>query len=67
MARKRDEAMAQAEVIDTTHAVRLDLPSRPHKLLRLVAAYEGVSMANYARDLVSRHLEDEAKRKGIKL
>lgn len=55
------------EVDETTHAVRLDLPTRTHKLLRRVAADEDVSMAAYARDLLSRHLEDEAKRRGIKL
>lgn len=67
MARKRAKTMVQSEVEETTHAVRLDLPTRTHKLLRRVAAAEDVSMASYARDLIARHLEEEAKRRGIKL
>jgi hypothetical protein len=67
MARKKVDTMAQTEVIETTHAVRLDLPTRAHKLLRRVAADEDTSMATYARDLLSQHLEGEAKRRGIKL
>lgn len=67
MARKRAEKSMPAEATEQTHAVRLDLPTRAHKLLRLIAAYEGSSMATHARDIISRYLEDEAKRRGIKL
>jgi hypothetical protein len=67
MARKRATDMGQTEAVETTHAVRLDLPTRAHKLLRRVAAADDTSMATYARDLVIRHIEDEAKKRGIKL
>ena len=46
--------------------VRLDLSEEVHRLLRLVAADEGVSMAAYARECLERHLREDANRKGIK-
>jgi predicted HicB family RNase H-like nuclease len=46
--------------------VRLDLAEDVHRLLRLVAADEGVSMAAYARDAFERHLREEAAKRGIK-
>lgn len=52
---------------NATHAVRLELPTRSHRLLRRIAADEDVSMATYARDLLIEHLESKAKEKGIKL
>jgi hypothetical protein len=67
MGRKRKAEAMTTEVEEQTHAVRLDLPTRAHKLLRRVAADEDVSMATFARDSLMRLLEDEAKRRGIKL
>lgn len=67
MARKRPEKKMSTRLDEATHAVRLDLPTRTHRLLRRVAADADVSMAAFARDLLSRYLEDEAKRRGIKL
>ncbi len=71
MARKKpkDEpmpAMAEVEPKVDSKPVRLDLPADVHRLLRLVAADEGVSMAAYARTAVEQHLRDEVKRRGIK-
>jgi hypothetical protein len=68
MARKKPEKepMPAAEAETTTRPVRLDLPPDIHRLLRLVAADEDVSMASYARDQLGKHLKEEAKRRGIK-
>lgn len=68
MARKRTEnaAMPAAPVEIKTKPVRLDLEPEVHRLLRLVAADEEVSMAAYARDVLERVLRDEAKKRGIK-
>lgn len=68
MARKKTEKepMPAAEADVTTRPVRLDLPPDIHRLLRLVAADEDVSMASYARDQLANHLREEAKRRGIK-
>jgi len=57
----------EPDVATRTYAVRLDMPSRAYGLLRLIAAYEKKSMAAYARDSLWRLLEDEAKRRGVKL
>ncbi len=67
MARKR--AVAEAvQVADeaTMRPVRLELKADLHRLLRLLSADADVSMASYARDVLARHIKDEAKRKGIK-
>jgi hypothetical protein len=69
MARKQPgkKAMqAQAEVEVKARPVRLDLPPEIHRLLRRVAADGDQSMAAYARDVVIRHVQEEAKRRGIK-
>ena len=55
------------EVVEKLHAVRVDLPTRTHKLLRRVAALSDVSMAAFTRDLLVSHLEEEARRLRIKL
>lgn len=52
--------------INNTRPIRLDLPPNVHRMLRLIAADEGVSMAAFARNFLSRHLCEEAKRRGIK-
>lgn len=59
---KKMPATAKPEV----KAVRLDLTPEAHRLLRMVAAHEGLSMASYARTLLERHVREEAKRRGIK-
>lgn len=67
MARKRQEkedVIAPAET--KLRPVRLDLSPETHRLLRLVAADQEVSMAAFARDFLESHLKDEAKRRGIK-
>lgn len=46
--------------------VRVELPPDLHRLLRKVAADEGVSMAAFARSTMERIILDEAKRRGIK-
>jgi plasmid stability protein len=69
MARKTGKAAsmpAEAVVEPKLKPVRLDLSEDVHRLLRLVAADEGVSMAAYARDAFEEHLRSEAKKRGIK-
>ena len=72
MAKKKNEASpveVVVEPIDKTRGelkpVRLDLPSDIHRMLRLVAAHDGVSMASYARDALAAHLATEIKRRGL--
>lgn len=48
-----------------TCPVRLDLSPSEYRLLRLVAAYNDMSMAAYARQTLGRLLEEEAQRRGI--
>jgi plasmid stability protein len=67
MARKIGKATTmQVEAEPKLKPVRLDLSEDVHRLLRLVAADEGVSMAAYARDAFEGHLRAEAKKRGIK-
>lgn len=67
MAKKKPEQPEMPPVAEPkTRPVRLDLPPDVHRLLRLVAADEEVSMASFARDLLSRTLREEAKRRGLK-
>jgi predicted HicB family RNase H-like nuclease len=63
---KGAEMPIQAEAEPKLKPVRLDLSDEVHRLLRRVAADEGVSMAAYARDALERDVRDEAKRRGIK-
>jgi hypothetical protein len=42
------------------------LPPEIHRLLRKFAADDETSMAAYPRDVVIRHVTEEAKRRGIK-
>lgn len=46
--------------------VRVDLTHEAHRLLRLIAADADMSMASYAREALTGHLKDEAKRRGIR-
>lgn len=63
----RDKKMDQTvETEPKTKPVRLDLEVEVHRMLRLVAAHEGLSMAAYARDTMERHLRGEIKERGIK-
>jgi hypothetical protein len=67
MARKKTgkKAMPAAAEVETK-PVRLDLSPDVHRLLRKVAADEGLSMAAYARKFLEAHLRDEAKHRGLK-
>jgi hypothetical protein len=64
--KKRAEVQTESVAEPTSRPVRLELPVRGHRLLRLIAADADMSMATYARDTVMRHLEEEAKKRGIK-
>jgi plasmid stability protein len=66
MGRKKTEKIMPAAAENKVRPVRLDLPPDVHRLLRLVAADEDMSMAAYARDKLEQVLRDEAKRRGIK-
>ena len=65
MAKKKPEPPVEAVAELKLKAVRLDLPPDLHRMLRLVAADEGSSMASYARDLLARHLPEELKRRDL--
>jgi hypothetical protein len=47
-------------------AVRVELSTDVHRLLRRVAAEVDKSMASYAREFLEAHVRSEAKKKGIK-
>lgn len=66
MAKKKTGAKPVQATADAIKPVRLDLSSETHRLLRLVSAIHGKSMASYARDLVENHVREETKRRGIK-
>jgi hypothetical protein len=68
MAKKAGRKAMAATAQQTEHkAVRLDLTPEAHRLLRMVAAHAGLSMAAYARDSLERLVREEAKRRGIKI
>jgi predicted HicB family RNase H-like nuclease len=66
--KKREETPPMpAEATEAeTKPVRLDIPRDVHRLLRLLAADDEVSMASFAREALSKYVRDEAKRRGIK-
>jgi hypothetical protein len=70
MARKKTETPSMPASAPAPTAadkpVRLILPPDLHRLLRLVAADEGTSMASYVKDVIESHVREEAKRRGIK-
>ncbi len=66
MAKKKTEATPVEAIAESTKPVRLDLSPETHRLLRLIAAFHGQSMASFARDLVDNQVRDEAKQRGIK-
>ena len=67
MAKKKRDDNEMPDVAEPKlKPVRLDLSPGVHRLLRLIAADEDVSMAAYARDAIEQHLRGEAKRRGIK-
>lgn len=66
MGKKKSGGEPVEATAESTKPVRLDLSEEAHRLLRLVGAYHGKSMASYARDLVEKHVREEAERRGIK-
>lgn len=68
MAHKKGGAkMATATATEPgTKPVRVELTDEVHRLLRKLAADEGVSMAQFARATVERIVRDEFKRRGLK-
>ena len=66
MARKTGKKAMPATADVETKPVRLDLPPDVHRLLRIVAADEDISMAAYARKSLEAHLREEVKRRGLK-
>lgn len=67
MARKQSEKKEMTAATEPAlKSVRLDLPPATHRLLRLVAADDEVSMAACARDALEKYLREEAKKRGIK-
>ena len=65
MARKKATKPVPATEVETK-PVRLDLTPEVHRLLRIVSADAGQSMAAFARDIMESVLRDEAKRRGLK-
>lgn len=63
---KEVEMPTQTATEPKVKPVRLDLTADVHRLLRLVAADAGMSMAAYARQSFEKLIREEAGRKGIK-
>ena len=67
MARKKKEAEPMPAVAPPElKPVRVDLSPDVHKLLRLVSADAGVSMASFARAALEQVVRVEAKNRGLK-
>lgn len=67
MASKKAEKKDMATTAEPTlKAVRVELPQDAHRLLRLLAADDEVSMAAFARDTLESALREIAKHRGIK-
>lgn len=67
MAKKKPGAKDMTTAAEPmTKPVRVELPDDVHRMLRKVAADEGVSMAEFARETVKRVVTDEFKRRGLK-
>jgi hypothetical protein len=64
MGRKRREEKVEAVAEPKTWFVRLDLSTEDHRLLRIAAAEENMSMAAFARREMAKLLKERAKRKG---
>src|SRR5262249_7815 len=67
MARKKTEAKEMSTAAEPAiKPVRVELEEDVHRMLRKVAADEGVSMAAFARQTVERVVREEFKRRGLK-
>lgn len=67
MAKRKTEEKEMLTAAETTvKPVRVELAPSLHKLLRKVAADEGVSMAAFARTAMERVILEEAAKRGIK-
>jgi len=64
MARKKPEKEEMPATTSETKFVRLELPIEAHIKLRVIAAKQGKSMAEYTRALVENHIRDIESRKG---
>jgi hypothetical protein len=67
MAKKKSEVEPVVASTETDlKPVRVELTPELHRLLRKVAADEGVSMAAFARLTMERVIREEAKKRGVK-
>jgi predicted HicB family RNase H-like nuclease len=65
MAKKKAAKMPQTTE-PKTKPVRLDLPPDVHRMLRIAAAEDDVSMASLARDVVAEYLRARMKKRSGK-
>lgn len=69
MAKKRSpkkmEAVAEPVAESKLLPVRIDLDSKDHDRLRLVAAKERMSMKRYAQTMLTKIVREQAKEKGL--
>jgi plasmid stability protein len=68
MARKKTEGkpMPTTATEPGTKPVRVELTDDLHRMLRKLAADDGVSMAAFTRDHLERFVREEFKRRGLK-
>jgi hypothetical protein len=67
MARKKTEVKdVTTRAEPTLKPVRVELSGDVHRMLRKLAADDGVSMAAFARESVERMVREEFKRRGLK-
>lgn len=66
MAKKRSTKKMEAVAEPKMMPVRVDLDPKDHDLLRLVAAKERMSMARYAKVVLTRIVREQAEEKGLR-
>lgn len=66
MARKKTEAKDMSAAETALKPVRVELTDDIHRMLRKLAADDGVSMASFARETMDRVVREEFKRRGLK-
>jgi peptide deformylase len=67
MAKKKAEVKAMTTATESSlKPVRVELADDIHRMLRKLAADEGVSMAAFSRETMERVVREEFKRRGLK-
>lgn len=66
MAKKKAQDVTSPAIEASTRPVKVELTDELHRLFRLIAADQEISMAALARETIERFIRDEAKKRGFK-